>query len=70
MGTSTPARATRTTAAGGGPARRLKQALKDARIGDLEAQYEVGLMYANGAGTPQDLGQALEWMSRAATGER
>jgi TPR repeat protein len=51
---------------GAAASRRLKQALKDARIGAVEAQYEVALMYANGVGTAQDLGQALEWMSRAA----
>lgn len=41
-------------------------ALKAARIGAPEAQYEVGLMFANGLGTPQDLTQAIVWISKAA----
>ena len=32
----------------------------------LQAQYEVGLMYANGSGTDIDLEQAAHWIGRAA----
>jgi TPR repeat protein len=40
--------------------------LKDARIGLREAQYEVGLMFANGVGVAQDLTQAIDWIRQAA----
>lgn len=46
--------------------RAFTNALKDARIGLPEAQYSVGLMYANGTGTPQDFEQASFWMEKAA----
>ena len=31
------------------------ETLKSARLGVLEAQYEVGLMFANGIGVPQNI---------------
>jgi len=37
-----------------------------ARLGNRDAQYEVGLMYANGLGTAKDLQKAIEWVSMAA----
>ncbi len=37
-----------------------------ANKGDAEAQYHVGMMYNNGIGTQQDLGQALEWFRKSA----
>ena len=40
--------------------------IKSARIGMPEAQYEVGLMYANGVGVEQDFEQALHWIRQAA----
>ena len=40
--------------------------LKEARIGDTTAQYEVALMYANGAGVTKNLNQALFWTHAAA----
>ena len=40
--------------------------LKSARFGLIEAQYEVGLMYANGIGVAHNIEQALEWIRRAA----
>ena len=40
--------------------------LKSARLGLRDAQYEVGLMYANGSGVIRDMGQALSWISQAA----
>jgi TPR repeat protein len=46
--------------------REFAAALKAARIGAPEAQYEVGLMYANGLGTPQDFSQAIVWITKAA----
>ena len=42
------------------------ETLKEARIGVLDAQYELGLMYANGVGVAQDLEQALAWIRKAA----
>lgn len=46
--------------------RNFLQALKDARIGHPEAQYEVGLMFANGIGVEQDFGQAVYWVRQSA----
>lgn len=46
--------------------REFAATLKAARIGAPEAQYEVGLMYANGVGTPQDFSQAIVWIAKAA----
>lgn len=40
--------------------------LKSARLGLPDAQYEVGLMYANGVGGPQDFKQAIHWIRQAA----
>lgn len=40
--------------------------LKEARIGDLQAQYEVGLAYASGNGTEVDVGEAQHWFQSAA----
>ncbi len=37
-----------------------------AEQGDAGAQYVLGTMYANGQGTPQDYGKAIEWYRRAA----
>jgi len=34
--------------------------------GDPGAQFSVGLMYRNGKGVPQDLGEAVKWYRRAA----
>ena len=34
--------------------------------GDAAAQYNLGLMYANGRGVPQDLAQAVSWTRKAA----
>jgi uncharacterized protein len=46
--------------------RKFAPTLKDARMGDVDAQYHLGLMYANGAGVKKDLTQALEWITRSA----
>ena len=34
--------------------------------GDAAAQYDLGLMYANGEVVPQDYGEAVRWYRRAA----
>ena len=40
--------------------------LKEARIGDYQAQYDVALMYANGLGVARNLEHALHWTRLAA----
>jgi TPR repeat protein len=40
--------------------------MKEARIGHREAQYEIGLMYANGIGVAQDISQAVSWIRQSA----
>lgn len=37
-----------------------------AELGDAEAQYNLGVMYDEGAGTEQDLARAAEWYRKAA----
>ena len=46
--------------------RNFERQLKQARIGDPVAQYEVGLMYANGLGVAKSVEQALAWTRAAA----
>ncbi|MDR3371401.1 tetratricopeptide repeat protein [Rhodoferax sp.] len=46
--------------------RSFNNAVKEARIGHRESQYEVGLMYANGVGVAQDFVQAIYWIRQAA----
>ena len=46
--------------------RAFNNTLKSARLGVLESQYEVGLMYANGVGVVQSFEQALIWIRQAA----
>jgi TPR repeat protein len=46
--------------------RAYEEALKSARLGTPEAEYEVGLMVANGLGTAQNIAQAVDWIRRAA----
>ena len=46
--------------------RLFSSTIKSARIGLPEAQYQVGLMYANGVGVEQDFTQALHWLRQAA----
>ena len=38
----------------------------DAEQGDASAQYNLGVMYANGEGVPQDYAEALKWYHLAA----
>jgi uncharacterized protein len=40
--------------------------LQSARLGTPEAQYELGLMLANGIGVPQNIEQAVVWISESA----
>lgn len=48
----------------------LEAALKEwrplAEQGDANAQYSLGVMYANGRGVPQDYAEALKWYRLAA----
>jgi len=37
-----------------------------AELGDVEAQYNLGVMYDEGTSVAQDLGKAAEWYRRAA----
>lgn len=39
--------------------------LKEAHEGDLDAQYGLGLIYAEGRGVPQDDARAFYWLTRA-----
>jgi TPR repeat protein len=50
----------------GSPRKIFADTLKLANIGAREAQYEVGLMYANGIGTAHDMERAIEWVKKAA----
>lgn len=40
--------------------------LSDARDGDIDAQYEVGIMYLKGQGVKPDRRKAIEWLKTAA----
>jgi TPR repeat protein len=42
--------------------------LENARAGDTEAQYELGIMYLKGQGVEQDREQALLWLQKASDG--
>lgn len=46
--------------------RTFTRRLKDARIGDPAAQYEVALMYATGVGVGKNVSQAFAWTKAAA----
>jgi TPR repeat protein len=46
--------------------RNFTRRLKEARIGDAAAQYEVALMYATGAGVGKNVSQAFAWTKTAA----
>ena len=37
-----------------------------AELGDVEAQYNLGVMYDEGTGVEQDFGKAAEWYRKAA----
>ncbi len=40
--------------------------LKKAEQGDVDAQYNIGVIYDNGQGVPQDYKQAAKWYTKAA----
>jgi uncharacterized protein len=44
----------------------FKKRLSLARLGDPQAQYELGVMHANGVGTRRDANEALVWFKAAA----
>lgn len=44
----------------------FKKRISEARIGNPQAQYEVGFMYANGSGTGRNVDEALVWFKAAA----
>ena len=44
----------------------LKNLLDGAKRGEIDAQFELGTKYKNGTGVPQDFGQAVYWLRRAA----
>jgi uncharacterized protein len=46
--------------------RDFQRRIKEARIGDVTAQYDVALMYANGVGVAKSPEQALVWTQAAA----
>lgn len=46
--------------------RKFTARLKEARIGDPVAQYDVALMYANGLGVGKNVSQAFTWTKAAA----
>ncbi len=46
--------------------RKVTERLKEARMGDTQAQYDVGLMYANGTGVARSFEDALVWLESAA----
>jgi TPR repeat protein len=46
--------------------RNFTHRLKEARIGDPAAQYDVALMYATGAGVGKSVSQAFAWTKAAA----
>ena len=41
------------------------EVLYHAKLGNVHAQYAMGLLYAEGRGVPQDEVQAYVWLSRA-----
>ena|SRR3990170_4178951 len=45
---------------------RITQCRKAADQGDAEAQYSLGIAYAEGRGVPQDSAEALKWLREAA----
>ena len=47
-------------------AQELADLRASAEAGDLAAQYNLGIMYAEGRGVPQDDAEAVAWFRRAA----
>ena len=47
----------------------IKTLRKQATAGDVDTQYNLGVMYANGQGVPQDYAEAIKWYRKAAEQE-
>jgi TPR repeat protein len=50
----------------GTPEELFNSVRQNAEQGDANLQFTVGVMYANGMGTPEDYGQAVLWYRKAA----
>ncbi len=48
------------------PSDLFKATLCNARAGDAEAQYSLGIMYSNGQGVPQNTQDSIQWLTKAA----
>ena len=48
-----------------GDSRNLRRTLKGANAGDANAQYDLGMMYADGISVPQDDAEAVKWFRLA-----
>jgi len=48
------------------PKERVKQIIQKAESGDVEAQFEMGMMYYYGRGVLQDYNEAIKWYRKAA----
>jgi Sel1 repeat-containing protein len=48
------------------PVRDFSKLLSKAEAGDSDAQFQVGLAYASGIGTIQDVAEAVRWYRKAA----
>jgi len=46
--------------------KQMRQVLRRAERGDIQAQYRLGLLYAAGGNVPQDLVSAHKWFNLAA----
>ncbi len=44
----------------------IEQVKREAALGNAQAQYELGLMFATGNGVPQDPGVAAQWLIKSA----
>ena len=49
-----------------GQAQSIDELRAQARQGDVDSQFELGLLYDTGRGVPQDDGEAVSWYERAA----
>ena len=48
------------------PAADIETMRKAAEAGDADAQYDLGLMYHDGEGVPEDYVEAVKWFRKAA----
>ncbi len=64
-----PAEETPDSSAGSGPAvskEQIDKYLQKAGDGDVDAQYNLGIIYYHGEGIPKDFAQAMIWFQKAA----